>query len=140
MLNAPRAAWQWPAFLVTLWGVAIGALASLEWFRQAPQIPSRFGLAVMLPPNASLTVWRCSKRLHACFGSRDLGLIIRAQSWRALGMVFLFLWALESLPIAFALPDMMQSLPMIPIPACGLPPFIILHLIAWIKLRQEAAP
>ncbi len=34
-------------------------------------------------------------------------------------------------------PDLMQQLPMVIIPAYGVPFFIILHLITWLKLRSE---
>ncbi|MGL6208586.1 MAG: hypothetical protein ACRC14_02005 [Paracoccaceae bacterium] len=192
----------WPTLILVLWGAGIFTLAANGWFVQpAPTLPLHLATAFGLPPLIFLAAHQTLPAVRAWVASLDLALIVLAQSWRVLGMVFLFLWALDELPGTFALPaglgdtavgifavfvgikvlrqthgwqtqtrwliaagtldfavafstavlsgagrplnlpgapppDLMQSLPMILIPAYGVPIFLILHLIAWIKLRS----
>lgn len=191
-----------PGAAVLIWAGIVYGAASAGWFVQpSAELPTRLALAFMAPLLLFLLAHRLSAQVRAWVASLDLGLIVLAQSWRVLGIVFLFLWGLGQVPAVFAfpaalgdiavgvfaifvgravlrqspgwqgqtrwligvgmldfalafgsaivssegrplqfagapLPTMMQDVPMVLIPTFGVPLFTILHLIAWLRLRD----
>ncbi len=166
-----------------------------------PGPPLRFLPAVLIPPLAFLLAYHASPGLRAWVAGLDPVTVTATQAWRAIGAVFLFLWAMGELPAVFALPaglgdlavaafaayvttrlarraegwrrsarrligfgladfavafgiaalaapglplappgapwaPVMETLPMALIPGFVVPAFIVLHLIAWLKLGE----
>lgn len=186
-----------------LWLFAVVTLARAGTFvPPGIGLPLALATAAIAPGLLFLAAYRLIPALRHWVGTLDLALVTATQTWRVLGVVFLFLWALGDLPAVFAfpagvgdvavgvlavfvtvavarktawarngsmlllsvgvadfilafgsailsgqgrplqlegapLPDMMQELPMALIPTFGVPLFLILHLIAWLKLRTE---
>ncbi|MGL4238083.1 hypothetical protein [Tabrizicola sp.] len=194
-----RQPWPWAVLLV--WGAAIMALAGSGMLRpEGISLPFPLAIAALIPPAIFALAYRLSPGLRSWVAAIDMSLIVGAQTWRVMGVVFLFVWAMGDLPTIFALaagigdmavglaalgvtlavargavdqdakvrrltvfglmdfvlafgtailsgegmplrlageplPALMQSLPMAMIPAFLVPVFIILHLMAWFKLR-----
>lgn len=94
-----------PWVILPVWFTAIVALVDAGVFADASTpYPFRLLPAVLLPPLAFLVVSRLSPALRTWVATRDLALVVGAQSFRVIGIVFLFLWALGDVPAAFALP------------------------------------
>ncbi|MGF1477262.1 MAG: hypothetical protein ACFB6S_17090 [Geminicoccaceae bacterium] len=189
--------------ILLIWLAAIAVLASRGAFVAPEDLPPAMLLiAAIAPAILFRLVYGISSALREWVRSLDLALITAAQTWRVIGVAFLLLWGLGSLPPYFAafagfgdlavgfaaalvtlnvarrtgpwrqqsywligtgmldfvlafgtaiLSDtdrilavagaptagLMQTLPMVLIPAYAVPLFIILHLIAWLKLRGE---
>ena len=187
--------------VLALWFGAVMLLTQRGVFMtEGVAVPFPLALAAILPGVIYLVSYRLSGDLRAWVASLDLSLIIGAQTFRVIGVVFLMLWGLGELPTIFALtaglgdlavgllaltvvlaverrsagwqgkvlrlvvvgmldfvaafgtaifsgagfplrfageplPLLMQQLPMAMIPAFGVPLFIILHIIAWQRLR-----
>ena len=203
----PTGSWAARLWIVLIsWFAAIWALANARVFVVAEgALPVAIAAAAIAPPLLFLALYRLSTGLRAWVASLDLAIVIATQTWRVVGAVFLFLWALGSLPGVFAFPagvgdvavgvaaafvtvkvarradgwatasywliaagmtdfvvafgtailsdpgrllaisgaptaELLEQLPIVLIPAFAVPGFIILHLIAWLKLRQEAGP
>jgi hypothetical protein len=196
----------WPVILAIaatlIWGAAIAALASQGSFQQqAGGPPLRILMSIVLPVFGFLVAARLFPAVRAWIGTLDLALLAGLQTFRVLGIVFVFVYFLGHLPTVFAfaagLGDVavgllaipvtlaiarrtpgweaktrllvifglldfmiafgtaslsgiggplilpgdptaaaMQSPPMVMIPAWGVPLFIILLLMTWIRLRQ----
>lgn len=192
-----------PWLILIAWVILIVWLASLGVFIAPEQSPPvALLIAAMTPALLFAGVYRFSSQLQNWVEALDLAFITATQAWRVIGVTFLFVWGLGSLPPIFAAtagfgdlavgiaaafiavnvvrrssgwrtqsyilifagmldfvgafgtailsntgrllaipgtptPDLMQKLPMVIIPAFGVPLFIILHLIAWLKLRSE---
>lgn len=94
-----------PLAITTLWGGGILWFALNDGFVQSVGgLPSKLLIAFTCPVILFALVYRFSLRLKAWVASLDIALVIAAQTWRVLGILFVALWALGSLPAAFALP------------------------------------
>jgi len=193
-----------PWLIVTLWAATSFMLARNGAFVEPPDaLPLRLMAAVMIPVGLFLGAYTLIPAVRTWVAGLDLGLVVAVQTWRVLGIAFVFLWGLGSLPATFAipagvgdvavgvfavyvtlavarktpdwparvrlltivgildfmlafgtatlsgegrllqlasapLPVLMQTLPMAMIPTFGVPFFMILHLIAWLKLPVQA--
>lgn len=187
-----------PLWFLTSWGlIQRGAFVT-----EGAALPFALAGAAMVPPLIYLAAYSALPGLRAWVASLDLALVMGAQTFRVVGVVFLMLWGLGQLPTVFALTAglgdiavgafaliatlavlrrtagwqsqgrtlvviglldfvaafatgilsgdgyplllageaplvLVQQLPVALIPTFGVPLFIILHLIAWQKLRQE---
>jgi hypothetical protein len=94
-----------PAILVLLWAGVITVMAQSGWFIQpSGELPVRLAIAFTMPPLLFAVAHSLFAPVRAWVTTLDLGIIVLAQSWRVIGIVFLFLWGLGDLPAAFALP------------------------------------
>ncbi len=191
-----------PWIIVSIWFAVIVTIALNDGFVQnAPGLPSRLAIAFVLPVGLFALAYRLLAGVRNWVAGLDMALIVGVQTWRVLGMVFLFALGLGLLPATFAvpagvgdtavgifalfvtlavvrqapgwqgrvkllafvgildfaiafstatlsgegrplqidgapLPALMQSLPLILIPAFGVPLFLIAHLITLLKLRD----
>lgn len=90
---------------VLVWFATIATLATHGAFVTAPgDPPLALAVAALLPPAVFLAALSASPGLHARIAALDPALVIGAQSWRMLGIAFLFVWAAGGLPAVFALP------------------------------------
>ncbi len=189
--------------VLAAWFAAVTALAANGAFLiNVAGLPVMLGLGVMVPAATWLLAYAALPGLRRWVASLDLAVVAGIQTARVIGIVFLFLWGMGSLPAVFAWPagfgdiavgvfaigttlaiarreagwqrsmktlvwlgiadfvlafatgilsgsgrplqfegapssDLVQSLPMVLIPAFGVPLFLIAHLIAVQKLRSE---
>jgi hypothetical protein len=89
---------------VCTWGITMALVIQADLLR-APTgtLPFRVAMAVAIPPLLYLLAYRLSPTLRAWVAQRDLTYIVGLQSFRVIGIVFLFVWALGHLPAVFAL-------------------------------------
>ncbi len=186
--------------IIALWGAAIFGIALNDGFVQdAANPPFRLAAAFLTPVLLFAFAYGLLPRVRAWVAAQDMAFLVGLQTWRVLGMVFLFLLGLGLLPATFAipagvgdvvvgvfalfaltalmrqtagwenkvrwlvvlgvldfvvafatatlsgegrplrlegahLPIVMQSLPMVLIPAFAVPLFMIAHLMVWMKL------
>ena len=180
------------------------SLARARVFVEPPEaLPLRLIAAVALPASIFLTAYALMPAVQRWVEALDMAAVVGVQTWRVIGVVFVVLWAMGTLPAAFALTaglgdiavgvlaigvtlavarrvpgwqgrvrllivagmidfvgafgtailvapgrilaggptaEMMQVLPLALIPAFGVPLFMIIHLIAWLKLRSARHP
>jgi hypothetical protein len=89
--------------LLTLWGGGIIWLAQQGAFHQAPGMPPvRIVLAIAVPVALALVAWRISPALRTWVRGLDPALIAGVQTWRVMGIVFVFFWWAGQLPTIFA--------------------------------------
>ncbi len=96
-----------PVILIglALWGALITSLALIGAIAAEPgQPPFAMLIAAATPPILFLSAWRLSSGVRAWVAAQDLAMITGIQTWRVIGGVFVFLWALGELPIVFAAP------------------------------------
>lgn len=190
--------------LLILWFLGILTLVrSGAFVGDATSVPAPLAVAAAIPPLLYLLAYRSLAPLRAWVARLDLAWVVGAQTWRVVGIAFLFAWAAGDLPSVFALtaglgdiavgvfaltvvlavathaagwqgkvrllvivgmadfaaafgtailsgegfplysvsegaPRLMLQSPLTMIPAFGVPLFIILHLISWQKLREQA--
>jgi hypothetical protein len=92
-------------FLGALWLVATVMAGAAGWFAAGPgQPPLGILLAISVPPALFLLAYRASATFHAFVLGLDLRLLTAVQTWRVVGSMFLFLYALDLQPALFALP------------------------------------
>lgn len=94
-----------PWAILALWFAGVMALAQSGFFLPARGeiVPVPLALAAAIPPLAYLGAYRAFAGLRYWVAGLDLALIVGAQTWRVIGMVFLMLWGLGQLPTVFAL-------------------------------------
>jgi hypothetical protein len=203
-LTTPRLGNRLALVIIALWASGITAIAANDGFREVPTSPpGKLAIAFFMPVALFALAYRLLPGLRAWVAAQDIALLIGLQTWRVLGMVFLFLLGLGLLPATFAipagvgdvavgmfalfvliavlrqtpgwvgqarwlvvvgvldfmlaitaatlsgegrplhldgapLPILMQSLPMVLIPAFLVPLFMIAHLMVWLKLPATA--
>lgn len=194
-----------PFVIAGLWGAGALVLGQAGAFVQAEGGPPlRLMLAVALPVALFLLTWRTLPAVAAWVRDLDPAFVTGLQTFRVLGIVFVFLFFLDQLPMVFALAaglgdvavgilaltatlmvargqagwersarvlvifgtldfllafgtatlsgidgplllagedpvSLMQLPPMAMIPTFGVPLFMILHVISWIKLGEARA-
>lgn len=94
-----------PLAIVTLWSAGILWFALNDGFVQpVGGLPIKLLIAFTLPVILFLLAYRTLPALRAWVAALDIALVVVAQTWRVLGIMFVALWALGNLPAAFALP------------------------------------
>jgi hypothetical protein len=90
--------------LISAWGIAMAVVLQAQVL-QSPSgtLPLRVALSVTAPPLLYLLACRLSPKLRAWVAGRDLTYLVGLQTFRVIGVVFLFVWALGHLPLTFAL-------------------------------------
>jgi hypothetical protein len=92
-------------FVLVLWFLVVLAAGAAGAFESGPTRPPLAVLvAVAAPLLAFAAAYRGSRRFRDAVLSVDLGLIAAFQSWRVIGLTFLFFYAFDLLPGAFAWP------------------------------------
>ena len=87
-----------------LWVAGIATLARNDALRADPgSLPLPVAVAVMVPPLVYLAAYRALPGLRAWVQGLDLAYVIGVQCFRVIGVMFVFLWALDRLPTIFAL-------------------------------------
>lgn len=85
------------------WGAIIVTLAEAGAFRQAPGLPPfRLGAAIVVPVLAGVLLRTLVPAVRAWTDSWDLATIVALQHFRVIGVVFLFVWWIGTLPTVFA--------------------------------------
>jgi hypothetical protein len=80
--------WVLLGIVVLIWGAGVMTLAMAEAFRQAPGQPP---------------LWHLVPAIRGWTESWDIATLVGIQTFRVLGVVFLFFWWIGSLPTLFAL-------------------------------------
>lgn len=95
----------WPLMIISVWGAAILWLTSAGVFIDMDtSLPLRLMPAVIIPPVVFLLAYRLLPAVRAWVSSLDLALLVGIQTFRVIGIIFLFQWALGDLPAVFAAP------------------------------------
>lgn len=95
--------WVILAGILAVWAVAILAIAEAGAFRQIPGLPPVILMsAILIPVVTGVAIWRLSPALRAWTESWDLAAIVALQTFRVMGVVFLFFWWIGTLPTVFA--------------------------------------
>jgi hypothetical protein len=90
--------------VLTLWFLAIMTLVQRGAFvGDVAAVPVPLAAAAAIPPLIYLLAYRAFAPLRAWVAALDLAWIVGAQTWRVIGIVFLFTWAAGDLPTIFAL-------------------------------------
>jgi hypothetical protein len=90
--------------IVSLWFATVVALTWQGVFQiQLAGVPFVLALAAVVPPLLYLAAYRLSPAVRAWVAGLDMGLIVGAQTFRVIGIVFLILWGQGQLPSVFAL-------------------------------------
>lgn len=94
-----------PTMIIALWATAIVWLTRAGVFVDTnTSLPLRLMPAVIVPPAAFLLAYRLIPRVHAWVSTLDLALVVGVQTFRVIGIIFLFQWASDDLPAVFAAP------------------------------------
>jgi len=92
-----------PLMIASLWGAATFLLARNGAFLQVDGGPPvRLMLAVVVPVALFLLAWRSLPAVGAWVRDLDLAVVTVIQTFRVLGIVFVFLFFLGQLPFVFA--------------------------------------
>jgi hypothetical protein len=103
---APRGPLPWIALgaVLLLWGAGVVAIARAGLFPQpVGQPPLPLLAAVALPVLTGVALWLASPALRAWTAGWDLAALVALQTFRVMGVVFLFFWMTGDLPTLFAL-------------------------------------
>ncbi|OYX25776.1 MAG: hypothetical protein B7Z10_05205 [Rhodobacterales bacterium 32-66-7] len=97
--------WPWMLLggVVFAWGAGVLALATAGGFQQDPgQLPLRLMAGLAVPVLVGVLLWRLVPAIRAWTESWDLAVIVGLQTFRVLGILFLFFWWVGTLPGLFA--------------------------------------
>jgi hypothetical protein len=96
--------WVLLGIVVLIWGAGVMTLAMAEAFRQAPgQPPLRLIAGILVPVLTGVLLWHLVPAIRGWTESWDIATLVGIQTFRVLGVVFLFFWWIGSLPTLFAL-------------------------------------
>jgi hypothetical protein len=98
------AVWRNTSLVLIVWFVAAHTLAWLDFFRSAPDRIPTIGLGVFVPIIAGAIALRRSATLRRIIDAVPQSWLVGVQLYRAMGVIFLTLFAAARLPGAFALP------------------------------------
>jgi hypothetical protein len=89
--------------ILGLWGLTIVLIVQAGLLRQTEgSLPLRVAVSVIVPPLLYLLAYRSFPRLRAWVAQLDLAWLVGLQTFRVIGIVFLFVWGLGQLPAVFA--------------------------------------
>lgn len=91
--------------VIALWTGAIVLVTQAGWFiDSSTSLPVRLLPAVAVPPTIFLISYRSFPQLRQWVEDLDLALVVGVQTFRVIGIVFVFDWAQGELPAVFAAP------------------------------------
>ena len=93
-----------PWLVLALWAGTSFTLARNGVFVELPEdLPLRMMAAVAVPVILFLAACTLVPAVRDWINTRGRGLVVAAQTWRVIGVVFLVLWAMGDLPAFFLL-------------------------------------
>jgi hypothetical protein len=91
--------------VIALWTGAIVLITQAGWFIDpSTSLPIRLMPAVAVPPAVFLIAYRFLPQLRRWVDGLDLAMVVGVQTFRVIGIVFVFDWAQGELPAVFAAP------------------------------------
>lgn len=95
--------WVLLGVVLLAWGAGVIFLAEAQAMRQAPgQPPFRLIASVMTPVAIGVLFWWLVPAIRRWTDSWDLAILVGIQTFRVMGIVFLFVWWMGALPTLFA--------------------------------------
>lgn len=95
--------WAILGLVLLAWGTGVLLLAEAQGLRQsASQPPLNLVGSIVIPVGVGVLLWRLVPAIRRWTDSWDLALLVGLQTFRVIGIVFLFVWWLGSLPTLFA--------------------------------------
>jgi hypothetical protein len=95
--------WVLLALVLLAWGTSVVFLAEAYVLRQGPgQPPLRLVASIAIPVVIGVLCWRLVPAVRRWTDSWNLALLVGLQTFRVMGIVFLFVWWLGQLPTLFA--------------------------------------
>jgi hypothetical protein len=95
--------WLMLGLVLLTWGAGVIFLAEAERLRQGlGQPPFKLAASIILPVAIGVVLWRLVPAIRRWTDSWDLAILMGIQTFRVIGIVFLFVWWLGHLPTLFA--------------------------------------
>jgi hypothetical protein len=95
--------WAILGLVLLAWGAGIFLLAEAQGLRQdLGQPPLNLVASIVIPVGIGVLAWRLVPAIRHWTDSWDLALLVGLQTFRVIGIVFLFVWWLGTLPTIFA--------------------------------------
>jgi hypothetical protein len=103
---SPRQPWRHPLLwgILCFWGLGVAALANAGILRPPFDggVPFPLLVSALVPPGLYLIASRTMPGLRDWVARIDMGSVVGIQTFRVIGIVFLFVWAFGKLPTVFA--------------------------------------
>lgn len=95
--------WLLLGLVLLVWGAGVLLLAEAQGLRQGlGQPPFKLAASVIVPVGIGVLLWRLVPGVRRWTDSWDLAILVGLQTFRVIGIVFLFVWWLGHLPTLFA--------------------------------------
>jgi hypothetical protein len=95
--------WVLLGLVLLAWGTGVLLLAEAQGMRQGlGQPPFKLAASILVPVGIGVLIWRLVPAIRRWTDSWDLAIVVGIQTFRVIGIVFLFVWWLGHLPTIFA--------------------------------------
>jgi hypothetical protein len=95
--------WLLLGLVLLAWGAGVIFLAEAQGLRQGlGQPPFKLAASIVIPVGIGVLAWRFVPSVRRWTDSWDLAILVGLQTFRVIGIVFLFVWWLGNLPTLFA--------------------------------------
>jgi hypothetical protein len=95
--------WLVLGLVLLAWGAGVIFLAEAQGLRQGlGQPPFKLAASILVPVGIVALAWRLVPAIRRWTDSWDLAMLVGIQTFRVIGIVFLFVWWLGDLPTIFA--------------------------------------
>jgi hypothetical protein len=95
--------WVLAGLVLLAWGAGVILLAEAEGLRQGlGRPPFKLAASVLVPVGIGVLLWRLVPGIRRWTDGWDLAILVGIQTFRVIGIVFLFVWWLGTLPTLFA--------------------------------------
>lgn len=95
--------WTVLGLVLLAWGTGVFLLSEAQGLRQSlGQPPLKLVGSIVIPVGIGVLLWRLVPAIRRWTDTWDLALLVGVQTFRVIGIVFLFVWWLGSLPTLFA--------------------------------------
>lgn len=95
--------WLLLAAVVLAWGAGVFTFAQAGGFQESPgQLPLKLMAGMLAPVLAGVLLWRLVPAIRTWTESWDLAVVVGLQTFRVLGILFLFFWWVGTLPAVFS--------------------------------------
>jgi hypothetical protein len=95
--------WLVLGLVLLVWGAGVIFLAEAQGLRQGlGQPPFKLAASIIIPVGIGVLLWRLVPAIRRWTDSWDLAILVGIQTFRVIGIVFLFVWWLGALPTLFA--------------------------------------